>query len=197
MAVPKSTTGFWALHGETPEESCLGNLTIWFIYKGKSRERCYTELAVKPVRAWQDKLSSRRIDLNSQLHYEFRNPLLFIVPWQSLSLPSSSRKNTQCCKGNSVVSFSCLSSPPVHESNHKHHAEPKVCRQGSHRTGQPQTAWCQHDVFLLNMAIISKSSSSTSLFTRDSRILNNPVQLPSLVIPLPKILTQMKLGLTT
>lgn len=50
MAVPKSTTGFWALHGETPEESCLGNITIWFIYKGKSRERCYTELAVKPFK---------------------------------------------------------------------------------------------------------------------------------------------------
>lgn len=164
--------------------------------KGKADNAATQNWQYSHLRTQENKLPSMRIDLNSQLHYQFRKPLLrCTVLRQSLSLPLSSHKNAQRCKGNSVASFSCLPSPPVHESNHKHHTEPKVCRQGSQRKGQPQTARCQHDVFLLNMAIIFKSSS-TSLFTRDSRILNSPVQTPSLVIPLPKLLTPMELGLT-
>lgn len=165
--------------------------------KGKAENPTTQNWQYSHLRAWEDKLPLTRIDLNSQLRYEFRKPLLRVmVLWQSLSLPSSSHKNAQHCKGNSVASFSCLLSPPVHESNHKQHIEAKVCRQGSQSKGQLQTARCQHGVFLLNMAIILNLALQTSLFPRDSKILNSPVQPSSLVIPLPKLLIPVKPGLT-
>lgn len=164
-----------------------------FIYKGRSAEHCYTKLAIQPPKGTRRQTATNKARSELTVMLSAQKPLLrFLVPRQPLPL---SPRECPVLQGRLSTSSSCLASLQLVSQT----TDPtqNQTSAGSQRKGQPWTAWHQHDVFLLNMAITFRPSSSMSCFIRDSRILNSPAQPASSVIPIPVFLTQMKVGLTT